>query len=158
MAIRILLVEDDQFKAKAILSLLTQDFSNAHVTEAKSLTSAYKLLSSVSFDIVLLDMSLPTFDVGPHDSGGEPLGFGGQKLLELLHESGINIPAVVVTQFEQFSDGDKVIDVEALERNLSNSFPENFRGLVHYNSARSDWRVSLAILVTESLGRKHADF
>lgn len=145
---RILLVEDDQFKAKAVLSLLTSEFPKISIEQARSLSSGYRTLEQHNFDLLLLDMSLPTFDVGPNDSGGEPLGFGGLKLLDLLAESGLSLPTIVVTQFEQFGEGDHAIDVHSLKENLRQSFPHHFVGLVHYNSARTDWRMDLSELIS----------
>lgn len=144
---KILLVEDDQFKAKAILALIGQDFSGTIIEHAKSLSSGYKMLEGGGFDLLLLDMSLPTFDVGPNDSGGEPLGFGGLKLLDLLSESSLLLPTIVVTQFEQFGENEKAINLESLVMDLSKSFSDSFVGLVYYNSAKLDWKAKLVQLI-----------
>lgn len=145
----ILLVEDDQFKAKAVLSLMANDFPDVTVEQAKSLSAGYRKLEAHQFDLLLLDMSLPTFDVGPHDSGGEPLGFGGFKLLDLLTESGLALPTIVVTQFEQFGEGEHAISVHSLNDSLRKTFPDHFIDLVRYNSASTDWRIDLSKLILQ---------
>jgi CheY-like chemotaxis protein len=155
MTRKVLLVEDDQFKAKALSFFFTTEFLNFEVIEARSLTSGYRMLEQINdIELLLLDMSLPTFDVGPMDSGGEPLGFGGLKLLDLLEESEIKIPTIVVTQFQQFGEGENAINVSDLELDLQKSFPDYFIGLVHYNSAQSDWKNSLRSLAIKFLGAK----
>jgi len=152
---KLLLVEDDQFKAKALISFLSAEFQNFQVLEAKSLSSAYRTLEQIAnIDLLLLDMSLPTFDVGPNDSGGEPLGFGGLKLLDLLEESELKLPTIVVTQFQQFGEVEHAINVQNLELDLKQSFPEHFIGLVHYNSAQNDWKTSLRKLINIFQGIK----
>jgi CheY-like chemotaxis protein len=149
----VLLVEDDQFKSKALVALLNQEFPILRLAQARSLSSGYRILEGEQFDLLLLDMSLPTFDVGPNDSGGEPLGFGGLKLLDLLHESGLSLPTIVVTQFEQFGEGEEAIDVHSLEISLRESFPAHFVGLVQYNSARADWKLELIELMKDLGGQ-----
>ena len=63
---KILLVEDDEFKATDILKVLTDSLPNAIVERAMSVTSALRAINGASFSLVILDMSLPTFELtGP---------------------------------------------------------------------------------------------
>ena len=55
------------------------DFNDCIVTESYSFTSAWKFISEHVFDVILLDMSLPTFDKTDSDPGGVFRIFGGKK-------------------------------------------------------------------------------
>src|SRR4051812_42581245 len=97
---RILLVEDEAPKRDNIRSLLSQMALLEGVQEARSVGSAIRALRSGSFDLILLDMSLPTFDIVAGESGGRPQGFGGVEVLRYMDRFQVTTPAIVVTAFE----------------------------------------------------------
>lgn len=67
---KILLVEDDEFKASDIVKILEDSVANATVIRAMSATSAMKAINSETFPLIVLDMSLPTFEMS---------GLGGRR-------------------------------------------------------------------------------
>ena len=66
----VLLVEDDEFKAADLTRLLHENLPPHQVTRAASVTSALRAITSDRFDLVVLDMSLPTFDPSGPGGGG----------------------------------------------------------------------------------------
>jgi len=48
-------------------------------------------------DLVLLDMSMPTFDMTDKDKGGRHRGFGGRDILEDIARRGASTKVVIVT-------------------------------------------------------------
>lgn len=69
---RILLIEDEVPKQEHILAALKEIRPSASVNVARSVRSAIEAIVAEPPDLLLLDMSLPTFDVGPKESGGAP--------------------------------------------------------------------------------------
>lgn len=136
---KILLVEDDDPKRRNILLTLSKIVPGAVIDEAKSVNSALHRLRSSVFDLALLDMSLPSFDVGPGESGGRPQGFGGIEVLRSMDRFGLEVPVVVLTAYEAFPSGERQINLETLAEDLRRSHPRTFRGLVFYNSVFSSW-------------------
>ncbi|MCW2370063.1 hypothetical protein [Sphingobium sp. B11D3D] len=73
---KILIVEDDSFKLEAILFLVNRVAEMAEVKTAMSLRSAMTALEEGIFDLVVLDMAIPshTSDVGAIDTYSQPVG------------------------------------------------------------------------------------
>lgn len=71
-SIHILLVEDEAPKRTHIERFLKSLSSEITITIAQSVNSALDALEKQLPDLLLLDMSLPTFDVGERESGGRP--------------------------------------------------------------------------------------
>src|SRR4051794_38117306 len=95
----ILLVEDDEFKAADILKVLGESLPGAEIIRAMSVTSALKAIHSSSFFLIVLDMSLPTFEMTGPGGGGSPQGQGGLEVLRLARRLQNSSPFIVVTQY-----------------------------------------------------------
>lgn len=73
---RILIVEDDAFKSKQIQEAIHQEYPSAVLDHASSLQEAVDLLYEKPFDIVLLDMAIPSHsnEGGSTDVYSQPVG------------------------------------------------------------------------------------
>jgi CheY-like chemotaxis protein len=141
---RILLIEDDAFKAKRVRGLLQRASSDYHVNVERSVTAGLAgLFDEPPPDVLLLDMSLSTFDVGPRETGGRPQNFGGVTVLEHMARRGSSVPVVIVTQFETFPTESGEMSLEDLARDLASRFPAIFRGLIYYSSRETEWEERL---------------
>jgi DNA-binding NarL/FixJ family response regulator len=96
---RILIVEDDNFKQNAIVSLLQTIAVPIEIETAASLRGAMITLENRAFDFVVLDMAIPshTSDAGVIDTYSQPVG----GLDVLLYLSSNNRPekVVILTQY-----------------------------------------------------------
>src|SRR5664279_1242884 len=106
----ILLVEDEAPKQQHISSAIFDVQPEAEVRIARSVRSAIDEMRKRQPDLMLLDMSLPTFDVGPTESGGRPQNFGGSEILRYMDLYELHVPTVVVTAYEAFSKAGQPID------------------------------------------------
>lgn len=143
---KILMVEDDQFKSRALTSFFEHFYTRAvEITHARSVASAVKAIGvgGTEYELVCLDMSLPTFDIGGSESGGRPQGFGGSNVLRELTSEGLTAKVIVVTQFEEFQTVDGSMRIEDLGRSLKLEFPDNFVGWVYFEHGSDAWRVEL---------------
>jgi CheY-like chemotaxis protein len=141
---RILLVEDQLDKREKIKEFLNSNAPNSNViTDKESLRGALKeLISNQSFDLILLDMSMPNFDPSinsPKDSS--PESFAGKELIEQLKLRNITIPVIVITQYSSFEGG--TVTLEILSNEISNTYGEHYYGLVYFNSATDTWKSQL---------------
>lgn len=143
-----LLIEDDQFKVRHLLKALDALHLDLDIDEARSVNASLRALEQAGpFDLVILDMSLPMFDVGPRESGGQPQGFGGREIMHYMQSSEMAVPVIVVTQFEKFGEGSHEIGLDALTSQLQRDFPDLMRGVVYYNAASDKWKQELEGLV-----------
>jgi len=143
-SIHILLVEDEAPKRTHIERFLTSLSSGVTITTAQSVNSALDALENKLPDLLLLDMSLPTFDIGERESGGRPQGFGGIEILRHMTMTEINCPTIVITGYEAFlREAGNPVDLSQLRAEWEKEFPQCLRGVLHYNSTYDEWKTEL---------------
>lgn len=142
--VRILLVEDEAPKRAHIEKFLKRFGANVCVTVARSVNAALDRLDVEVPDLLLVDMSLPTFDVGGNEGGGRPQGLGGLEVLRYMAMAEIVCPAIVVTGYEAFPrESGKPVELAQIRIELMQEFPQMLRGVLHYNSTFEEWRIQL---------------
>jgi CheY-like chemotaxis protein len=137
---KVLLVEDEDPKLDAIARYLRDELPTADVCVARSVKSALGRIQEGGVDLVVLDMSLPTFDISRDESGGRPQGFGGREVIRFLDAEEIALPVVVVSAYESFSSkGGRNVQLQTLASELANDYPDLIRGVVYFNSSSGSW-------------------
>lgn len=147
---RILLVEDEEFKRAAISNELIERLGEAlDLVQCNSLRGGLKeLTSGLPFDLVLLDMSMPGFEMaGDVANLEEPESFAGKELLAQMTLRGILVPVVVVTQYRAFAKG--TIDLDDLTRQCEAEFPSIFLRSIYYNTVVESWKRDLSDVLQE---------
>ena len=140
---RVLLVEDDENKRSQMIRLLREDSAIQDVEISASYIGGVDRVLGGAFDLVVLDMTLPTYEVTADEEGGRPRAFGGRDILRQMKRRGIITPVIVVTQFDKFGDSGESKTREELDRELAEAHPKNYRGMVYYNSALEGWKDEL---------------
>lgn len=148
---QVLLVEDEAPKRHHIETLLKDLTPAARILFARSVNSALDVLETGTIDLLILDMSLPTFDVGERERGGRPQGFGGTEVLRNMAMSEIQCPTVVITGYEGFvREGGSTVDLAHLRTELMEEFPNVLRAVLHYNSTFDEWKTVLGATLAEA--------
>ena len=146
----ILFVEDDDEKAQRIIESVRSDFPQAHLVRERSFNSGLRVLAAraASFNLVLLDMTLPTYDTTPSETGGGHVEhFAGRDLLAQMELRHLRIPTVVVTMLDSFGEGTKKASLETLMQELEDQYSSNFVGHVYYNATEEGWRGALRKMI-----------
>ena len=135
---RILLVEDYEEKAQDIRNFLKAKFPDSKVYHCTSYNSAQEMIFEAvqEYDLILLDMSMSTFDLNDDASGGLPEPAAGQNILEGMYLRNISTPVIVVTMYNVF--GRKELATFDIE--LKEQYPDNYRSYVYYSAQKGDWR------------------
>lgn len=144
---RLLIVEDEAPKREHIIAFIGRENLDFELEIAKSVRSAIESLRKSIPDLILLDMSLPTYDVGANEPGGRPQGFGGIEIMRYMDRLGMVVPIIVVTAYEAFNKGGKDVDLRSLAEELKSEHPETFRGIVYFNSMFEEWSRELIVLI-----------
>ena len=145
LEMHILLVEDEAPKRGHIAKLIEELAPEARISMARSVNSALDVLEAEPVSLLVLDMSLPTFDVGERERGGRPQGFGGIEVLRHMSMAEIKCPTVVITGYEGFTrEGGTTVDLAQLSIELDEEFPDVLRAVLHYNSTFDEWKSVLA--------------
>ncbi|MEB6631172.1 response regulator [Kluyvera cryocrescens] len=148
----ILLIEDETTKAAKIINCLMESSTNNVIQMAKSVTSGIDAIHNNSFDLILLDMSLPTFDISKDEYGGKPQGFGGKEILREMLNYEMVTPVIVITAYEAFSEnGDtgkvKEQTFNEIKEELELDYPTFYRGIIKYETIFNEWQNQLQKLI-----------
>ncbi|WP_261425541.1 response regulator [Serratia proteamaculans] len=138
---RILIVEDENDKLEQLILVLRQKFgSGVEIKYFESLFSSIRNISkSDVFDLAVLDMSMPNYDISPEEpTGGQPESFAGRELMYQMKLRNKLCPMVVVTQYRSFDKG--LIDILDLDAEFKKEFNNYYLGYVYYNSAIDGWK------------------
>lgn len=142
--IRILIVEDETPKCTHIQNFLESLKIDICITIAKSVNGALDELDEEVPDLLILDMSLPTFDICERETGGRPQGFGGIEVLRQMTMGRIECPTLILTGYEGFQrEAGKTVDLSQIRTEMAEEFPTMFKGLLHYNSTYDEWKTAL---------------
>jgi DNA-binding NarL/FixJ family response regulator len=138
--LNILIIEDDQNKIKQIIEFICDNLVKVIITKKFSYQSGLKEIVNVKYDLIILDMSMPTFDITSSENGGRPKPFAGREILRQMKRRDINTPVIVVTQFERFGELSNTITLPELRDDLQTKFKDIYLGTVYYNPALNSWR------------------
>ena len=151
MSLSILLVEDNYHKRHKVIDFISSNFSGTQIKESHSFSSGSKAALEENYDLVILDISLPTYDKVGNEAGGRKRMFGGREIARKLirRRSGSNI--VFLTQYDTFSDGGLSLTFEELGNLLQTECGTAYLGLIHYDSSKSSWKESISLVFKKIL-------
>lgn len=144
--VRLLVVEDDDNKLQELSAFIEAKYPKVEIEIVRSLISALRSVRKEPPTLVLLDMTLPNYDVQEGDGGLH--AFGGEEFLRQIRRFKIQTQVIVVTQFESFGEPPDNKGLSELDRELKDEFPEYYRGSVYYH-ASIDWTNELVRLMEE---------
>jgi CheY-like chemotaxis protein len=136
---QILLVEDDELKAQRIAEHLIAFDRTIQLVRARSVNSALRAIASTDFDVIVLDMTLPAFDIGTVEDGGGRKPYGGREVLGQMDVAGLIVPTIVITQFDRFGEGDRALSIGQLHDQLDRAF-DSYTGIVQYRADSYGWK------------------
>lgn len=146
---RILLVEDYEEKAANIIAFLNAEFPNFEVERRTAYNSAQEEIfeNPNKYDLILLDMSMTTYDLSTDASGGKPEPSAGYDILEGMYLRDITTPVIVVTMYNVFGRR----EMSSFHKEFLENYPQNYRSYVFYSSQRNDWKNDLKKKIKEVL-------
>ena len=150
---RILIVEDNNNKLKQIREYIESQYKRFDIHDAVSYTGGLRRIYDEQWDIILLDMTLPVYDVGMQDNGGDKKSIAGKEIMQRMLNRGIVVPTIIITQFDTF--GDNEVSIEQLNELFGNEMQSIWRGTVNYEASGSRWKDALRMLISKVLEEKN---
>lgn len=149
--VNLIIVEDDENKRNRVIDFLKGKFSINPMETYNSYQSGIKgiIKNHQKTDLLLLDMSMSTFDIEAYETGGRRRPFAGREILEKMKWENIKIPTIIVTAYENFEEDGKTFSLQELCKELSESFDGIYVGCVYYNSAQNSWMDRLGKFILE---------
>lgn len=138
---KLLLVEDFPQKADDIKKEILSNFPNLCIEERSSYHSAIEEIYRHynEYFLILLDITMSTFDVNIEENGGLPETLAGKRILEGMYLRDIPTKVKVVTMFESF-DGKSI---SQLDKELREDNPDCYEGFIFFSFKKSDWKKQL---------------
>jgi CheY-like chemotaxis protein len=138
---RILVVEDDDHKLKAISSCLVV-LGDASISVATSLRTAMVELEERSFDFVVLDMAIPshTSDAGAVDTYSQPVG--GLDVLLFLASTGRRERVAILTQHPTVEYDRRHVPLKSIVTTLRGDGIANVTAAIRFTES-DDWKAPL---------------
>ncbi len=138
---KILIIEDNAPKLQHIKNFCASHIQNSRLTDKQSYNTAQQevLFHGCEYDVILLDVSMNTYDTQKDDNGEqEPLA--GANILRFMKLRRIKTPVIVVTMYESFVDG---VRINALDERFKKQYGDIYKGFVYYNLKNEDWKEEL---------------
>ena len=142
---RILVADDEEPKLTSITEWLSETDSSLEVLVSRSVRTTIQMAVEHCPDLVLLDMSLPTFDIARGESGGRPQGFGGAEVLRHFDGHNLRTKVIVITQYEGFENNGKKFGLDELSDTLRREHASIFVDCLHSNVVNDEWKAQLAV-------------
>jgi DNA-binding NarL/FixJ family response regulator len=151
----VLIVEDSESKMSSIQTVLAREIPMVIIRKALSVRSAIDDILVSLPDLIIADMSLPTYDIEIRERGGTPRPFGGIEVFETLDRFEIKVPVLVVTSYPTITEGNQTVGLGELSKRLQTDFPQCFIGTVYFDSAYTNWERELALFIDQILKAKN---
>jgi hypothetical protein len=134
---KVLLIEDTEHKKDLIASFVEVEFPSILLELRKSYNSGLReIIKNQDYSLILLDMSLPNYDITLGETGGDFESEAGKFLLQEMYRRDININVAIVTMYKNFTDED-------FNSGLKERF-KNYLGVVYFNFNDPDsWKNEL---------------
>lgn len=136
---KVLVIEDNPNKLSQIKDFLNEYYQYPQIEETYSFNGGKAKIYEDVWNLILLDMSLPTYDITHNEYGGDKKPVAGKNLMKRMLNRQIYTPVIIVTQFETFDD-DR-ISLNSLNQEFSTKFKDIWKGTVFYGN--DDWSIEL---------------
>ena len=142
----VLIVEDDQYKAKDLLTVLSGRFD---VSVVGSVRDAVVKVIEQKYDVVILDMALPTFAMGTSSPGGTAQAQGGVEVVRAMKAKGSCASVVIVSQYTDFEMDGNFVGLAQSAETLTLRYGVNVVGAVIYDFEDRAWVKELEEVMSE---------
>jgi CheY-like chemotaxis protein len=148
----ILIVEDDENKGEQLQRFLRSTYPAVELKLAKSLNSAVRFVKEYTPSLIILDMTLPSYDPSSDEpGGGAAQSFGGREFLRQMDRFDIDVPVIVFTQFETFGKPPQQMGLPELDKQLQAEHGNVYRGAVYYHASIESWEAPLKSLIDSEI-------
>ncbi len=152
---RILIIEDNHNKLKQIKLFVGQTYPEISIHDAVSYTAGLRRIYEEQWDLLLLDMSLPIYDIGQQETGGDKKSIAGKEIMKRMIHRKIFVPTIIITQFDTF--GENEVSISTLNKEFDKKLNQVWRGTINYEDSTNMWKVQLKKLLDAQIGENTND-
>ena len=140
---KVLIVEDDGFKRDALVSVVSEILFPVEIDNVSDVRSAIVAVNEKVFDLIIIDMALPSHPV--ISGGGSPLSLltGGLEVLFELRSLGRKDECIVITQYQSIEISGTFFPVSSAAQAIQEHFFCKVLACIEYLEESTTWKVSL---------------
>lgn len=135
---RVLIIEDTAAKMEVVEECVKDFYEEWEFTEAMSYSDGIQKIYQKEWDLILMDMSLPTYNISHTESGGTKKPIAGKELMARMLSRKIFIPVIIITQFDIFGDNQSL---ESLNKEFEENYTKIWKGTISYD--KPGWQEQL---------------
>lgn len=140
---KVLLVEDDEHKMNDIISYIGSLKKGIVVETARSVERGVQSAVDNQYDLILLDMTVPNFDITEKSDGGKSYKNGGEIIVKELLDEEVVFRCAVITQYETFNNE----TIDQISQRIRHLCGDDYLGYVKYSTNMESWRHGLKELI-----------
>lgn len=144
---KIMIIEDNEHKRKKIKDFILNLSDDIHIDEAYSYTTGLKKCLNNKYQLLILDMTMPTYEKSQSESGGTFRTYGGKEIIRQLKRKNKELPFVIVSQYSKFSDNTTTLSLDEISKQLKDVSPNFFIETVLYDTSSSNWKIILEEII-----------
>lgn len=131
---KILLIEDEQHKREEIGDYISEfGDGTIEVNRAVSVHDAVQCVRASEYDLIILDMALPTFTTSAQNpDSGLDQALGGLEVLRALKMNGTKSRIAIVTQYPEIRVGAQRFKLRMAQKVLSQRYGQDVIAAIPY--------------------------
>ncbi|MDO8729421.1 MAG: response regulator [bacterium] len=143
----VLIIEDDSFKSDNLATFLKANIGNANISLASDVASGVSAVERKIFDLIIIDMALPSHPVV--SGGGAPMSLlsGGLEILFELRSLDRTDFCIIVTQYPEVEISGNYFPVEKAAAAIKTHFDCDVGACIEYAEASNAWKFELINLI-----------
>ena len=142
--IKCLIVEDDKFKLDSVRIFLHEALPGRfEITESGALSSATCALAANRFDLMIIDMSIPSHEPKAGAGSPVPLPNGGLDVLFEANYLNQDAVCVVLTQYPDIPIEGLPVPIELAAAAIATKFGIIIAGCLKYSETEDEWKLQL---------------
>lgn len=146
---KILIADDSNLKQELIKNFLKSIIAEVEIIQTYAFNTSFLEIKKKKIDLILLDMTMPSFEKSPEkvDIENSLKTLAGQSIISKMSYRNINIPTIIVTQFEVFGRFNSITPIEEITKELMDLHPKIVKGSILFDVQTQVWQEQLQHMI-----------
>lgn len=144
---QVLLIEDDSFKEKSLTDFIGDLIDDVRITTAPSLVDAIEAVDVGPYDLILIDMAIPSHPIIL--GGGAPISLltGGIEVLLELNSLDRSDPCVIITQYPDIEISGSFVHIDNATHEINSRLGCKVLDCILYSEDSGTWKAKLGTII-----------
>lgn len=140
---KVLIVEDDLHKLDSLTAFIHMHLSNSEIIPATNLQDAIQAIDQQLFDLILIDMAIPSH--ATVSGGGSPMSLltGGLEVILELNSLEREDDCIIITQFHEIEICDNNYSINSAKKYIHDLLECEVLDCILYEEGENSWRKQL---------------